>query len=259
MAEGAADTNLSENKAAAAAGLPGEHQGEQHYARDLTAWAWLGLASLAIAGMMAVLLAVSRVPGIESVIPWPIGFFKKGLIIHVVFSIVVWFAAVFAALTAVNDPGPAPAKGWHSLGSLAAAVMALSLPCLLLPAFLDRGEPSLNNYVPVIDDPLYFAGLLLLAIAILLAALRLLIGQAGAPPTIDAVRRMTVAAAVILIVAIACFGLAATQLSGTPPGHWYNENLMWGGGHVMQFANTALMIDKANDRNTPRQRRAACE
>jgi len=77
MAEGAADTNLSENKAAAAAGLPGEHQGEQHYARDLTAWAWLGLASLAIAGMMAVLLAVSRVPAIESVIPWPSGFFKK--------------------------------------------------------------------------------------------------------------------------------------------------------------------------------------
>lgn len=210
--------------------------------RDLAAWAWLGLAALAIAGLMAILLAVSRIPGIESVIPWPVGFFRKGLILHVVMSIVVWFAAAFAALTATCDPGPAPAPGWHSLGPIAAAVMACALPCLLLPAFLDRGEPLLNNYVPVINDPLYFAGLLMLAIAIVLAALRLLIGQAGAPPAVDPLRRMTVAAAIVFLVAMACFALAGWQLAGTPSGYWYAENLMWGGGHVMQFANVALMI-----------------
>lgn len=210
--------------------------------RDLAAWAWLGLASLGIAGVMAVLLAVSRVPGIEGAVPWPIAFFQKGLIIHVVMSIVVWFVAAFAALTASLDPGPAPAPGWEGLGALAAALTALSLPCLLLPAFLDRGEPSLNNYVPVIGDPLYFAGLLLLSVAVLLAALRPLMASASAPSPPDPVRPMMRAAGGVLVIALICFFLAAWQLRGTPPGYWYNEHLMWGGGHVMQFANVALMV-----------------
>ncbi len=32
---------------------------------------------------------------------WPIGFFYKGLVIHVVFSLVIWLLGVFAFLTTV--------------------------------------------------------------------------------------------------------------------------------------------------------------
>jgi hypothetical protein len=209
---------------------------------DLVAWAWLGVIALGVAGGMAILLALSRVPGLESLLPWPVGFFRKGLILHVVLSIVVWFTAVFAALSAVREADAVPPPGWQPLGSLAAAVLALSLPCLILPAFRDRGEPFLNNYVPVIDDPLFFAGLLLLAVATLVVAGRVLIKALASPSPVASEQRLVNAAAVILLVALVCFALAGWQVAGTPPGYWFYENLMWGGGHVLQFANTALML-----------------
>src|SRR5512144_1481955 len=66
--------------------------------REVAAWCALAIAALGIAGAFALLLAMSRVPGIATVMPWPVGFFGKGLVIHVVFSFVVWFLAAFAVL-----------------------------------------------------------------------------------------------------------------------------------------------------------------
>lgn len=209
----------------------------------LTAWATLGLVALGIAGIMAILLAVSRVPGVEGTIPWPIGFFKKGLIIHVVMSIVVWFAAVFAALAAGAQRPRAGAPAALGGGSaIAAAILAAALPCLLLPAFLDQSEPSLNNYIPIIVNPLYYAGLLLLYVSQTAMALRVLIKAPRPWLALPAAELLTVVAAIIILVALFCFAIAFAQLFGTPPGYWFNENLMWGGGHVLQFANTTLMI-----------------
>ncbi|MBM3566674.1 MAG: hypothetical protein FJX42_11255, partial [Alphaproteobacteria bacterium] len=64
--------------------------------RDLLR-AWMGLAALALAlaGVMAVLLALSRIPGSQTLFPWPVAFFERGLVAHVVFSFVVWFLAAF--------------------------------------------------------------------------------------------------------------------------------------------------------------------
>ena len=67
--------------------------------RELTGWVAIAVGALGVAGAFALLLAISRVPGVETVFPWPLGFFHKGLVIHVVFSFVVWFLAVFGALS----------------------------------------------------------------------------------------------------------------------------------------------------------------
>ena len=64
-------------------------------------WAWLAVGALAIAGVFALLLALSRIPGMDKAPFWPLGFFYKGLVIHVVFSLVIWLLAVFAFLVSV--------------------------------------------------------------------------------------------------------------------------------------------------------------
>ena len=69
---------------------------------EIRAWLLLGLAALAIAGVFALMLAVSRVPGAERLIPWPLHFFEKGLVIHVVYSFVVWFLCLLGALVAAT-------------------------------------------------------------------------------------------------------------------------------------------------------------
>src|SRR5208282_3955364 len=83
---------LSKANSAAMAGIP---------LAELWAWAALAIGSLALAGIMAVLVAVSRIPGIQALGFWPLDFFAKGLVIHVIFSLVVWFLTVFALLVSM--------------------------------------------------------------------------------------------------------------------------------------------------------------
>ena len=69
--------------------------------RELLGWAWLAVGALSVAGIFALLLALSRTPGMDKAPLWPIGFFYKGLVIHVVFSLVIWLQGVFAFLVSV--------------------------------------------------------------------------------------------------------------------------------------------------------------
>lgn len=230
--------------------------------RELWGWCAVAIGSLAIAGAFAFLLALSRVPGIETVFPWPLGFFHKGLVIHVVFSFVVFFLAVFAALVvtvgAAGDPLGRRSTGRSTgLGSGAVWCMALALPLLFVPALLDRGEATLNNYVPTIIDPLYYTGLVIMAAAVALPALRFLLTAGRARSRTSGDRSATgplivavAAAAVTYLLAIACFAIAWLLLAGFvpgheaagPPSHAFNEELFWGGGHVLQFLNTQVLI-----------------
>ena len=212
-------------------------------ARELWGWAALAVTALAVAGVFALLIAISRVPGIEAVFPWPIGFFQKGLVIHVVFSFIVWFLAVFGAMAAVSlveDEAPSPANGLQSNGVRMAALIGawLAGPLLFVPALLDRGEATLNNYVPTIIDPLYYAGLIVLAAAVAVTAVRLLKGWRSRGP----LGLGMAAAAVIYVSALVCFGIAAWGLAGEAPSYAYNEALFWGGGHVLQALNTLLLV-----------------
>ncbi|MDP6882899.1 MAG: cbb3-type cytochrome c oxidase subunit I, partial [Rhodospirillales bacterium] len=211
--------------------------------RELWAWCFLAVVALAVAGVFAVLLAISRLPGIEDVFPWPLAFFEKGLVIHVVYSFVVWFLAVFGALShlaahRVADGRPRA----DGLGVAGVALVALASVLLFIPALLDRGEPTLNNYVPVIVDPLYYAGLIVLAGGVALAALRLAVNLAGRRTAVEPAVFAMGAAAGAYGVALVCVALAYWWLLGDAPTHATNEDLFWGAGHVLQFVNTILML-----------------
>ncbi|MFO1152252.1 MAG: hypothetical protein U1E42_01120 [Rhodospirillales bacterium] len=208
--------------------------------REMAAWCGIAVAALGLAGVFALLLAVSRVPGTENVFPWPIGFFGKGLVIHVVFSFVVWFLAAFATLAAatlaeVSRPTP-------SVMLAAPLAAAIGLPLLFIPALRDLGEATLNNYIPVIIDPLYYLGLLLTAAAVCGVALRLILGRPLAAWRTDPLGVACAAAGIAYLAALAAFGISWSELAGTPPDYAFNEHLMWGGGHLLQFVNTILVI-----------------
>jgi len=59
-------------------------------ARELYGWTFLPLAALGLAGLLALLLALARVPHAEVLLPWTgEGFFRKLLVVHVSFAFVV--------------------------------------------------------------------------------------------------------------------------------------------------------------------------
>lgn len=237
-------TSVADGRARAAPGQGSTAGGtDERLHRPLRLWLSLAVSTLALAGIFAFLLALSRIPGIEGVLTWPIGFFDKGLVIHVVFSFVVWFLAILALLSLVATHTLARSgKGYPFVGTVAGGIATLAIPLLFVPAFLDRGEATLNNYVPVIIDPLYYAGLVLVAIAIAVVVLQLLAGLAW-----NKLLRMPVVLAVavaggLYLLALVCFVIAAVSLFGEEVSHSFNEDLFWGGGHVLQFTNTAMMI-----------------
>ncbi|MGB0682674.1 MAG: cbb3-type cytochrome c oxidase subunit I [Magnetovibrionaceae bacterium] len=211
--------------------------------RELRVWCALGVIALAIAGLAAPILALSRVPGVENVFPWPVAAFEKGLVVHVVFSFVVWFLCAFGALAHLSTLSVAQdSVKAGPLGRVGLAMVAAAFPLLLVPAFLDRGEPTLNNYVPAIIDPLYDAGLLFLATGIALVAARLLVNLAPRFGQADPLDKAMGAAAVIYLSALLAFGVAYVQLGDQARDYTYNEDLFWGGGHILQFLNALLMI-----------------
>jgi hypothetical protein len=204
-------------------------------------WAGIGIAALAIAGVLALLLALARTPVIQDLLPWPWeSFFPKALVSHVVLSVVVWFLAALGVLTTLAS-GSLNANG--SPGALRHATGIAGAACALLvgPALLDLGAPSLNNYVPVLDTPLYLAGLVLLALAVALPCLRLLSRltlRALSAPLVA----VSSAAALTYLSALVCFALGVWLTEPMTDRRETFEFMFWGGGHVLQIVNALVLI-----------------
>ena len=200
--------------------------------RSLRTWLALAIGALLVAGSFSLLVVVARLPPIARHIT-DATFFKRALVIHVDMSLVVWFTAFLVAL---SHAIPA-ARGARSLGAwLTGAGMLLMSACMLLPA-----EPVLANYVPVLDHPLYLAGLALVAAGVLAGLLaRRVLPERGerAEGHVVALRGAAVAFLLALVTLVA-------SIAATPPGlpTWSAYELrFWGAGHLLQVAHTAGML-----------------
>jgi cytochrome c oxidase subunit I len=210
--------------------------------RELIGWAWLAVGALAVAGVFALLLALSRIPGMEKTPFWPIDFFYKGLVIHVVFSLVIWLQGVFAFLISV-----ATVKLAHddmraaALGRIGQGIVLFAFPCLFAPAFLEATQPALTNYIPIIRHPAYDIGLIALALGVLAPVIRLLINLPGRLASVAPLAVAMALGGFVYVLALICFAVATTLLAHN--GELASrEELFWGGGHVLQFVYAALMV-----------------
>ena len=210
---------------------------------ELNGWTVLPLVALGLAGLMAVLVALLRVPGIEAVIPWySQTFFEKGLIAHVTFAFVIWYLGVQGALTVLCSASVGPlSKGFIFVGRVGLYAAGLSLVLILIPVLFNMGEPSANNYVPILIHPLFLAGLTLLAFGLVLPVLRLIVQVAGhrqCEPVVFAVA----ASGLIYLIALICLAAAWVTMPTAIPATDAAERAFWGFGHVMQFAHTLLLL-----------------
>src|ERR1700722_6877534 len=203
-----AQTVTSLNRARPSAGVKSAVQ------RELIGWAWLAVGALAVAGLFALLLALSRIPGMEKTPFWPIDFFYKGLVIHVVFSLVIWLQGVFAFLVSVatlklagDDVRAA------SLGRIGQGAFLLAFPCLFAPAFLEATQPALTNYIPIIRHPAYDIGLLALALGTLAPVIRLLVNLPGGLRSAAPVGVAMALCGFVFFFALACFAAATALLA----------------------------------------------
>ncbi len=205
-------------------------------------WLVVAVGSLVLAGALALFLVVGRVPPVDQLFTDPL-LFKRGLVVHVVLALVVWFFAFVGALWCLLPTARKPAP----LTRIGHAISALGVICLVAAAAWPGSTPVLSNYVPMIDNPLFVGGVVAFGAGLVLSFLdhRLLTGSEAdsqlaslMPP---AARPGMRAAAVAVLVAALSFAASFWSTPSELPAEPYFEQLVWGGGHVLQFASSAAM------------------
>jgi hypothetical protein len=204
-----------------------------------TGWLMLGVLALFASGVFSVLLVLSRTPGLKDLFPVA-DFFHVALVVHVDLSVLVWFVAfggVFWGLAGTRHWAPA---GWAALGLCAAGTLAMSAA-----PFLGAAHPIMANYIPVLDGWLFLAGLLTFGAGAGVMVLRALGTTQVARGRLDgaaAIRLGLVGAALSAAVALFAFLWSWRALPVSLDAKTYYELLFWGGGHVLQFTWTLLML-----------------
>lgn len=206
--------------------------------RQAVQWLILAVASLLFAGVLTLLLVLSRMPGAQEIIPW-IDFFHVALVVHVDLSVLVWFLAFAGVFWNMAANGERALWGKAALGLAWAGAVIITLA-----PFLGAQNPFQNNYIPVLDDPIFFCGLGLFTAGFLILALQALLTlQPRGASGVAAVRFGIRTSVWIGLLALVAFGLSLRGLMGQGvEGEEYFEMLFWGPGHVIQFTHTQLML-----------------
>jgi hypothetical protein len=199
----------------------------------------LALSSLVIGGLLTVMIVLSRTPGIQDIFPW-VDFFDTALVVHVNITVLVWFLSFAGVLWSFSGSERFTAVGWSALSLCVAGTALISLS-----PFVGAGRPLLNNYVPVLQDPIFFVGLWLFGLGFTVLALRGLacsLPIAGITTASGALRFGLFTAQVAALVAVAAVIASWLGMPDSVQGEPYYELLFWGGGHTIQFTYVLLML-----------------
>jgi len=212
-------------------------------AKTARRWLALSVGSLVLAGVLSLLLVIGRMPPFDRWVTDPL-FFRRCLVVHVDLALVVWFYAFIGALlSALARPGTS-----SRVSRFAPLISTCGVAFMVVGAGGSGAEPVLANYVPMIDDAAFEAGIVTFAIGVVFGLLDARLLPPSTPPDgahfplPDAAEPGLRAAAIAILIAAITF--AASWL-GAPRGLTKEavfELANWGGGHVLQLASTCAML-----------------
>jgi hypothetical protein len=203
------------------------------------AWLGLGLVSLLAAGVFSILLVLARTPIVQELVPL-IDLFRVALVVHVTLSVLIWLLAVSAATWSLSTSTDTPR--WDSFSLVLAAT---GTAIIIVSPFAGAGSPQMSNYLPVLQHPLFFAGLILFVAGVCSHLVRSVITRNRLAAQLSGEQSLQAGITLsTLLTALAVLAVFASW-RGIPSdmsGQVYFEFLFWGGGHVIQFAYTLLMM-----------------
>ncbi len=227
--------------------------------RLIYGWLLLSVVSLGCAGMFAFLIALARTPYVGELLPLGRDYIYVGLVGHVVLAFVIWFLAfegflfVYTSTLCTGRALFCATSGFVALG-LSSAGVAL----VVVSAAFALGPAVLANYVPVLQSPVFFAGMGLFAAGMVITVLNSFAGllfkkpfvrEGGAGVGGKEIKKglpvesfAMVIGGIGVLVAVICFALSGYMQYSTGKVVIDYERLFWGGGHVLQFTNTIAMV-----------------
>jgi len=214
--------------------MPGERM------RRLTiGWLLLALGSLVVGGLLTIVIVLSRTPYVQDIFPW-VDLFHTALVVHVDLTVLVWFLGMAGVIWSVNSQSGCLRCGWVALLLCAAGSVIISLS-----PFLGSSSPLMINYIPILNDPLFFSGLIAFGCGFLLLVLRGLFFSRSIGMRVTGQGALRFGLFSALISAVTALGALLASWLGIPAsiqGEYYYELLFWGGGHTLQFVHIQLML-----------------
>jgi len=213
---------------------------DEHTQIDMaTAWLKLGVASLVFAGFFAILLVFARTPAIQEMIPFT-DFFHVALVVHVDLSVLIWFISFAGVLWSLSVKSKT-----NIIDKTAIGLAVLGTLIIIIAPFFGAGKPLMNNYIPILDHPLFISGLVVFTVGMLLQILRTItagLPKTSNPDSSDALVVAIYLSAWVALIAILSLFASYSGISEDFIGTRYYEMLFWGGGHVLQYTHTLLLL-----------------
>ena len=212
---------------------------DQTHRRQTISWLVLALSSLVIGGLLVILIVLSRTPGIQEIIPW-VDFFKTALVVHVDMTMLVWFLAFAGILWGINSNQACRICGWPPVVLAAVGTLGMAVS-----PFLGDANPLMNNYVPVLRTPVFLVSLGVFGLGVTLQILNGLFASRPVGRFMDGSAAMRFGLMTSLVAAffsVLSLLWSYLMLPASMEDERYYELLFWGGGHVLQFTHTQLMM-----------------
>ncbi|MCU7611322.1 cbb3-type cytochrome c oxidase subunit I [Anaplasma capra] len=207
-------------------------------------WILVGVHALGISGILSILIVFLRMPFLKSIITNADRVFDLSLVIHVDLSVIVWLCSISSALVsmAVHRESKYLAHSW--------TISAVGTVLMVLSALFKDATPVKSNYIPVIDNWVFFTGLGLFFCGVLLNTLPWKVKRQGQHTDVPLLVGIHGMSAMMTAVAF-CFITAYSVTSKNLESLVFYERVFWGAGHLLQgvFGQAFLVVVLLKIRN----------
>jgi len=198
----------------------------------LRVWFVFSILSLASSGLFAFLVAMSRTPFGYKYLPPQ--YFHYALVGHVDLSIVLYLLGFSILLWN---------KFFSSEGSILSPAFSFSgLGLIFFSVLFSLGRPVINNYIPVLDHPIFYGGLFMFFLGVTLEILRFFKEASSSVFSRDGIRSGLSVAVLVALIMIASFPISYIKAAPTGDIHIFFERFFWIPGHIQQIIYGAMLI-----------------
>jgi hypothetical protein len=202
-------------------------------------WLLIGVFAVAIAGLYSLTLVFGRAPGLSDNAEIQ-RIFKDALVVHVDLSVLLWFLAIaclfWSQITATSK---------HFMPYLEEAALicfSLCIGFMMISPADPKAVAFMSNYIPTISSPLFFLSLGFLLCGVVFMLVKLLSSARISSDYEKPIAFGIFSAGWITLIAICCFVWSYFLMPSIIEGEQYFELLFWGGGHVLQFTHTQILM-----------------
>jgi len=211
----------------------------EHTKKLAITWLTLAISALLASGIFSILLFLSRTPTVSEFIPWK-DFFHTALVVHVDLSVFIWFMSFAGLLWTISTSRRLTGLGW-----LAVILAIIGTIIITISPFTGEGNPLINNYIPILDMPVFLWGLTTAGIGFGIVIIRTIITNLSLKQFTGgelALRFGCYSGAIAAALSLILFIWAWLSLPSMENKVVYYEYLFWGSGHTLQFTHALLMM-----------------